>query len=89
MAITVKVNGEIIDNPRDNNIGSADFVHCTAISGAQSVIVKNSEGGVIGSLYLHTAGDTIIIEKGKTDTITLADGKASAATTCFGTWNKN
>ena len=89
MAITVKVNGEIIDNPSDNNIGSAEFVHCTATGGAQSVIVKGLDGGAVGSIYLHAVGDTIIIEKGKTDTITLADGKASAATTCFGTWNKN
>ena len=84
MAATVKVKGEIIDNPSDNNIGSAQFVHCTATGGAQTIIVKGLDGGVVGSIYLHTVGDTIIIEKGKTDTITLADGKASSVITCFG-----
>ena len=84
MTTTVLAKGEIIDNPSDNNIGSAQFVHCTATGGAQTIIVKGLDGGVVGSIYLHTVGDTIIIEKGKTDTITLADGKASSVITCFG-----
>ncbi len=84
MTTTVLAKGEIIDNPSDNNIGSAQFVHCTATGGAQTIIVKGLDGGAVGSIYLHTVGDTIIIEKGKTDTITLADGKASSVITCFG-----
>jgi hypothetical protein len=87
MAATIRVKGEIIDNPNDNNIGSAECVHCTATGGAQSVIVKGLDGGAVGSIYLHAVGDTIIIEKGKTDTITLADGKASSVITCYGNSN--
>ena len=84
MAATIKAKGEIIDNPSDNNIGSSQFVRCTATGGAQSVIVKNLDGVSVGSVYLHAVGDTIIVEKGKTDTITLADGKVSAVISCFG-----
>jgi len=87
MTTTVLAKGEIIDNPSDNNIGSAQFVHCTATGGAQTIIVKGLDGGAVGSIYLHAVGDTIIIEKGKTDTITLADGKASAVITCFANSN--
>ena len=78
MATTVIVKGEFVNNPSGNNIGGARFVHCVATSGAQSVIVKEAGGTTIGNIYLHAAGDSIIIEKAADETITLADGHASA-----------
>ena len=75
---TVIVKGEFINNQNSNNIGLAHFVHCVATGAAQSVIVKEAGGTTLGNIYLHAAGDSIIIEKGTTDTITLADGHASA-----------
>ena len=78
MATTVIAKGEFINNPSANNIGGAHFVHCVATGATQSVIVKESGGTTLGNIYLHAAGDTIIIEKAPTDTITIADGHASA-----------
>ena len=60
------------------HIGIAQFVDCVATGGSESVIVKDSGGTTLGNLYLHAAGDTIIVEKAPTDTITLANGHASA-----------
>ena len=78
MSHTIKVKGSVINNPSDNNIGGAHFVHCVATGGTQSVIVKDSGGTTIGNIYLHAAGDSIIIEKAADETITIANGHASA-----------
>ena len=78
MATTVIVKGEFVNNPSDNNIGGARFVHCVATGGTQSVIVKEAGGTTIGNIYLHAAGDSIIIEKAADETITIANGHASA-----------
>ena len=78
MATTVIVKGEFVNNPSGNNIGGARFVHCVATGGTQSVIVKEAGGTTIGNVYLHTAGDSIIVEKNADETITIADGHASA-----------
>ena len=78
MSHTIKVKGSVINNPTDNAIGNAHFVHCVATGGAQSVIVKEAGGTTIGNVYLHTAGDSIIVEKNADETITIADGHASA-----------
>jgi len=67
MSHTIKVKGSVINNPDANNIGKAHFVHCVATGGT-----------TLGQFYLHAAGDSIVIEKTTTDTITLADGHASA-----------
>ena len=75
---TVIVKGEFINNPNANNIGLAHFVHCVATGGTQSVIVKEAGGTTLGNIYLHGAGDSIIIEKAPGDTITITDGHASA-----------
>lgn len=75
---TVIVKGEFINNPNANNIGLAHFVHCVATGGTQSVIVKEAGGTTLGNIYLHAAGDSIIIEKAPGDTITITDGHASA-----------
>ena len=78
MSHTIKVKGSVINNPDDNNIGKAHFVHCVATGGTQTGVVKNSGGDTLGQFYLHAAGDSIVIEKTTTDTLTLADGHASA-----------
>ena len=78
MSHTIKVKGSVINNPSDNNIGGAHFVHCVATGATQTGVVKNADGDTLGQFYLHSAGDSIIIEKSTTDTITLADGHASA-----------
>ena len=75
---TVIIKGHFITNPTDNDIGKSCFARCTATGSAQSVILKNSGGTVIGSAYLHAPGDILIVEKDKDDTITLADGNAGA-----------
>jgi len=78
MSHTIKVKGSVINNPDANNIGNAHFVHCVATAATQTGTVKNSGGTTLGQFYLHVAGDSIVIEKSPTDTITLADGHASA-----------
>ena len=75
---TVIAKGEFVNNPSANNIGNAQFVHCVATGATQSVVVKNATGTTLGNIYLHAAGDSIIIEKAPTDTITIVDGHASA-----------
>ena len=75
---TVIAKGEFVNNPNANNIGNAQFVHCVATGATQSVVVKNAAGTTLGNIYLHAAGDSIIIEKAPTDTITIVDGHASA-----------
>ena len=77
MSHTIKVKGSVINNPNENAIGNAHFVHCVATGGTQTG-VKNADGDTLGQFYLHAAGDSIVIEKSTTDTITLADGHASA-----------
>ena len=78
MSRTIKVKGSVINNPNENAIGKAHFVHCVSTGGTQTGVVKNADGDTLGQFYLHSAGDSIIIEKSTTDTITLADGHASA-----------
>ena len=78
MSRTIKVKGSVINNPNENAIGNAHFVHCVATGGTQTGVVKNADGDTLGQFYLHSAADSIIIEKSTTDTITLADGHASA-----------
>ena len=78
MSHTIKVKGSVINNSSDNNIGGAHFAHCVATGGTQTGVVKNAAGDTLGQFYLHAAGDSIVIEKAPTDTITIADGHASA-----------
>lgn len=76
---TVIAKGTVITNPTDDNVGKAQFVHCVATSNAQTVIVEESDGStVLGQVYLHLAGDSVVIEKHPEDEITLAAGKVSA-----------
>jgi hypothetical protein len=49
-----------------------------ATSGAQTVEVRSEDSTVLGEVYLHAAGDSVIIEKAPGDVITLAAGKVSA-----------
>ena len=40
MSHTIKVKGSVINNPSDNNIGGAHFVHCVATGATQTGVVK-------------------------------------------------
>ena len=55
--------------------GSGDVNKITDIETESEQIKRNN---TLGQFYLHAAGDSIVIEKAPTDTITLADGHASA-----------
>ena len=78
MPNTVIAKGNVVNNPSLNNIGRANFVRCTATGGTQTIEVRSLDSTVLGQVYLHAAGDTVIIEKHPDDKITMADGHASA-----------
>ena len=78
MSNTVIAKGNVVNNPSLNTIGGAHFVRCTATGGTQPIEVRSEDSTVLGQVYLHAAGDTVIIEKHPTDKITMADGHASA-----------
>ena len=78
MSQTVIAKGNVVNNPSLNTIGGAHFVRCTATGGTQTIEVRSEDSTVLGQVYLHAAGDTVIIEKHPNDKITMADGHASA-----------
>ena len=78
MSQTVIAKGNIVNNRSLNTIGGAHFVRCTATGGTQTIEVRSEASTVLGQVYLHAAGDTVVIEKHPTDKITMADGHASA-----------
>ena len=78
MSNTVIAKGNVVNNPSLNNIGRANFVRCTATGATQTIEVRSLDSQVLGQVYLHAAGDTVIIEKHPTDKITIANGHASA-----------
>ena len=78
MSQTVIAKGNIVNNHSLNTIGGAHFVRCTATGGTQTIEVRSEDSTVLGQVYLHAAGDTVVIEKHPTDKITMADGHASA-----------
>jgi hypothetical protein len=75
---TIIVKGTVTTNPYLDSISRAQFVYCVATSGAQTVEVRSEDSTVLGEVYLHAAGDSVIIEKAPGDVITLAAGKVSA-----------
>jgi len=74
---TVIAKGLSVTNPSYNNIGGAQFVRVVA-TGQTTVTVDGADSTVLGELYLHAAGDEIIVEKSPTDRITCAAGIAAA-----------
>lgn len=75
---TIIVKGTVTTNPYLDNISRAQFVYCVATSATQTVEVRSEDSTVLGEIYLHAAGDSVIIEKAPGDVITLAAGKVSA-----------
>ena len=61
-----------------SNFSRAHFVRIQTQAATNTVTVVDSDDVAIGTCILVTAGDSIVIEKSTTDTITLADGHASA-----------
>ena len=73
MAVTFIAKGTVVTNPSYNNIGRAQFVRCVAT--AQSTItVDATDSTVLGEVYLHAAGDEVIIEKHPDDRLTVSGG---------------
>jgi len=75
---TIIVKGTVTTNPYLDSIGRAQFVNCVATSGTQTIEVRSEDSTVLGEIYLHAAGDSVIIEKAPGDVITMAAGKVSA-----------
>jgi hypothetical protein len=61
----------------NNNIGRAHFVRITATAGTNTITVKDSDTNILGTVYLHAAGDVITIEKDPSETIS-SSGAVSA-----------
>jgi|TARA_R110002074_G_scaffold241518_1_gene413381 hypothetical protein len=75
---TFIVKGSVVNNPTQNNIGRAQFVRLVATGATQTITVTSEDSTVLGEVYLHTAGDTAIIEKAPGDKLTMANGHAAA-----------
>jgi hypothetical protein len=75
---TVIAKSTYINNPNNNNINGAQFALCVATSASQTVTVKDVDSNTLGEAFLYATGDTVILEKSPTDTITLAAGHAMA-----------
>ena len=75
---TVIAKSTYINNPNNNNINGAQFAMCVATSSSQTVTVKDVDSNTLGQAFLYATGDTVILEKSPTDTITLAQGHVMA-----------
>ena len=75
---TIITKGTVVTNPSLNNIDRAQFVRCVATSATQTISVRSLDSTVLGEVYLHAAGDEVIIEKHPDDKITGTAVKAHA-----------
>lgn len=75
---TFITKGTVVTDPSANDIGRAQFVRCVAT--AQATITVKEDGGAVtlGEVFLHAAGDEVIIEKAPGDEITATGVKAHA-----------
>ena len=82
MAQTFIAKGtSVFTNPNASTIGGAQFVRIVATSGAVEIIVQEPSAvgsGTEGRVYLHAAGDSVIIEKKPLDRVTAPTSKAHA-----------
>lgn len=62
----------------DSTVGSAQFVRIVTTAAANTITIKDTDTNVLGTVYLHAAGDSVIIEKTPSDTVS-SSGNASAA----------
>ena len=75
---TFIIKGTAATNVTNNDVGGAVFVRCVATANTQTLTLKEDGGSVtIGTSYLHSAGDEVIIEKHPTDEITFAGSVAA------------
>jgi hypothetical protein len=75
---TVIAKSAYINNPNNDNINGAQFAMCVSTTAGQTVIVKDVDSNTLGEAYLYASGDTVVLEKSPTDTITLAQGHVMA-----------
>lgn len=60
-------------------VGNAQFVRVTATAGANTITVADADSNTLGTAYIHTAGDSIIIEKAPTDKLSSSGNAVAAA----------
>ena len=75
---TFIAKGTVVTNPSLNDIDRAQFVRCVATSATQTISIRSLDNTVLAEVYLHAAGDEVIIEKAPDDKITGAAVKAHA-----------
>ncbi len=74
---TIIVKGSVYTNPSYDNIDRAQFIRVVATA-TTTVTIDGDDSTVLGQVYLHAGGDTVIIEKAPTDRISVSAGKVSA-----------
>jgi|TARA_R110000822_G_scaffold114913_2_gene246649 hypothetical protein len=77
MANTFIVKGAVITNPSYDNVNNAHFVRVVA-TGQTTVTVDDNDSSIVGTVYLHAAGDEVILEKQIQQRISCAAAKVSA-----------
>ena len=74
---TFIVKGSVYTNPSYENIDRAHFIRVVATA-TTTVTIDGEDSTVLGEVYLHAAGDTVVIEKSPSDRITVSAAKVSA-----------
>ena len=74
---TFIAKGTVVTNPSLNDIDRAQFVRCVATSATQTISIRSLDS-TVSEVYLHAAGDEVIIEKHPDDTLTSAGAKVHA-----------
>ena len=74
---TFIVKGSVYTNPSYENIDRAHFIRVVATA-TTTVTIDGEDSTVLGQVYLHAAGDTVVIEKSPSDRITVSSAKVSA-----------
>jgi hypothetical protein len=78
MATTFILKGSNVTDPTNNNFGRAHFVRVNATTDGALITVKDSDGNTLGTMTFTKAGDSVIIEKSPSDTITVDHAYCSA-----------
>jgi len=75
---TLIIKGSNVTDPTNNNFGRAHFVRVNATQDGALLTLKDSDGNTLGTMYFVNKGDSAIIEKAPSDTITVDHAYCSA-----------